>query len=437
MERFEKIKQLAKELLPRTVEFTQRLVRCPSIGGDEGKIAEISFNEMKKLGYDEVFKDDWGNVIGVVQGQDPGPTILFNGHLDHVPPGELSLWEGYDPYGGAVDVVKVDNRDMTAKEDARVIHGRGAADIKGGLASAIYSGKLLLMLREEGFALKGRFIITAVCLEEPGDQAGTTQLIDDTFKKLGWDYDGLVSCEPTSLDIAIGHRGRVEPVVSVFGKICHGSAPWLGINAVYKANKFIDIVANELPARFPEDPDLGRSSIALTIIKASPGQLSIVPERCDMNFDRRFVPPETPESCIKELQEIIDELAGQDPEFKAEVKIAEELRVFYTGRSVTIANKKKAWKISRDHAFVQAMAEGLKAVGQEVRYKHWYFGTDLSKVAGDDKKPALGYAAGQEQLIHVPIEKIRIDYVEQSIAGYAAGFIKIMDLPKDVFTLDC
>ena len=435
MERFERIKQLAKELLPETVEFTQRLVRCPSLGGDESKVSEICIEELRKLGYDEAFRDDWGNIIGVINGQEPGPTILYNGHLDHVPPGDLSLWEGYDPYGATVDVDEVDNRDMTAKEPAQVIHGRGVADLKGGLASAIYSGKLLLMLREEGCVLKGKYIITAVCLEEPGDQVGTIQLIDDTFKKLGWGYDGLVSCEPTSLDIALGHRGRVEPVVSVYGKISHGSAPWLGINAVYKANKFIEKVANELPDKLPDDPELGRSSIALTIIKASPGELCIVPERCDINFDRRFVPPETPESCIKQLQDIIDEIAGQDPQFRADVKIAEESRVFYTGKSVTIANKKNAWKIPREHAFVQAMAAGLEAVGQEVRYKHWYFGTDLSKVAGNDKKPAIGYAAGQEQLIHVPYEKIRIDYMEQSIAGYAAGFVKIMELPQEVFKL--
>ena len=434
MDEYRKVRQLAKELLPDTVEFTQRLVQCPSLGGNEKGAADICIAEMKKLGYDTVFRDDWGNVIGVISGQEPGPTILFNGHLDHVPPGELSLWEGYDPYGGAIDVVEIDNRDCSLQESAQVIHGRGVADLKGNLASAIYSGKLLLKLRGEGLSLKGKFVITAVCLEEPGDQVGTIQLIDDTFKKLGWDYDGVVSCEPTSLDIALGHRGRVEPVVSVYGKISHGSAPWLGINAVYKANKFIEKVANELPAQFPLDPDLGKSSIALTIIKASPGELCIVPERCDINFDRRFVPAETPESCIQELQNIIDGLAKEDPEFRAEVKIAEDERQFYTGKSVTIANKKIAWKISREHPFVQAMADGLAAVGQEVRYKHWHFGTDLSKIA-EDHKPAIGYAAGQEQLIHVPFEKIRTDYMEQTIAGYAAGFMKMMNLPKEAFRL--
>ncbi len=436
MDRFQKVRQLADELLPAAIEFTQRLVRCPSLGGDEKGAADICLAEMGKLGYDETLRDEWGNVIGVINGQEPGPTILYNGHLDHVPPGELSLWGKYRPYGGEVDVVEVDNRDASGKETVQAIHGRGAADLKGGLACQIYAGKLLLALRDAGVQLRGRYIVTAVCLEEPGDQVGTIQLIDDTFKKLGWDYDGLISAEPSSLDIALGHRGRVEPVVSVHGKISHGSAPWLGINAVYKASKFIDKVANELPQRFPADPDLGRSSIALTIIKASPGELCIVPERCDINFDRRFVPGETPESCIRELQAIIDELAAADPEFRAEVRIAEEVRTFYTGKTVTIANKKSAWKIPREHPFVRAMAAGLEAVGQEVRYKYWYFGTDLSKVVGDDRRPAVGYGAGQEQLIHTPAEMLRTDYMTQSIAGYAAGFLKMMELPREAFRVD-
>ncbi len=433
---YEEVTRLATQLRPQAVAFAQRLVRCPSPGGQEKGAADACLAEMQTIGYDQVFRDDWGNVIGVINGQQPGPTILYNGHLDHVPPGDLSLWEGYDPYGGAVDVAEVDDRTAGRKERVEVLHGRGAGDVKGTLACVIYAGKLLLELRKQGVAIKGRYVVTAVCLEEPGDQVGTIQLIDDTFRKMGWDYDGVISCEPSSLDIALGHRGRVEPVVTVHGKISHGSAPWLGINAVYKASKVIDKIASELPGKFPSDPDLGRSSIALTIIKASPGELCIVPERCEMNFDRRFVPGETPESCIQEIQDIIDELSKEDPQFKAEVRIAEVVQKFYTGKSVKIANKKKAWKTPKEHPFVRAMAAGLQAVGQEVRYRYWYFGTDLSKVVAEDGKPAIGYSAAQEQLIHTPLEKLRTDYMEQSIAGYAAGYLKIMELPKDAFQLE-
>jgi putative selenium metabolism hydrolase len=437
MEQYQRVCQLAKELLPEAVAFTQRLVRCPSAPGEEKNAADIFIAEMEKIGYDEVFRDDWGNVIGVINGQEPGPTILCNAHMDHVPVGDLSLWEGYDPFGGLVDVVEMDDRYAAKKEMAEVIHGRGTADVKGGMACHIYGGKLLLQLRKEGVKLKGKYIITAVCMEEFGDQVGTIQLIDDTFKKLGWSYDGVISSEASSLGFNLGHRGRVELLVSVHGKIGHASAPWTGINAVCKATKLIDIVTNELPKQFPpEEPDLGPSTICLTVINAIPGELCVVPERCDITFDRRFGPEETPEGCMQEIQEIIDKLSQEDPEFRAEVKISEVVREFYTGKSVTIANKKLSWKLSPEHPFVQAMADGLKAVGQEIQYRHWFGGTDLSKVVADDHKPALGYGAGQEQYTHVPFEVLRTDFMEKVIAGYAAGFLKLMELPKEAFRVD-
>ena len=94
-------------------------------GGNEKGVADLLLSEMNSIGYDQVFRDDWGNVVGIINGSQPGPTIVYNGHMDHVPPGELSLWGGYDPYGADVDVVEIDNRSATKKERAEVIHGRG------------------------------------------------------------------------------------------------------------------------------------------------------------------------------------------------------------------------------------------------------------------------------------------------------------------------
>lgn len=433
---FKKLNEMAAELKPDAIDFAQRLIRIPSLPGEEKAVSELYVAEMKKIGYDEVHRDEWGNIIGIIKGDEPGPTIMYNGHLDHVPEGDRSLWQGYNPYGGTIDVVEVDNQDMNGTELAEVIHGRGAGDTKGGDACIVYTGKALLKLRAMGYKLKGNYMVTIVSMEEAGDQVGMVQLTDITLPKMGWDYDGLISVEPTHLTIALGHRGRVELVVSVYGKVSHGSAPWLGINAVDKSTRLIDKVANELPRNFPADPDLGKSSIALTVINCSPGALCIVPEQCDITFDRRFVPGETPESCLQEIQDIIDEIAREDPEFKAEVRIAESERTFYTGNSTVIANKKNAWKMSAEHPFVQAMAQALEEVGQPVKYEYWYFGTDLSKSCATDRKPSLGYSPMQEQYIHTPFDKVRTDYMEKSIAGYAASFLKLMELPKEAFKLE-
>ncbi len=430
-----KLNEWAKELRPEAVNFCQRLIRTHGSSGNEKDVADLYLAEMKKIGYDDIFRDDWGNVVGIINGVEPGPTLMYNSHLDQVDPGALSAWEGYDPYGACLDVVDADNQDRTGSERIEVIHGRGASDVKGGGACQIYSGKVLLKLRQMGYRLRGRFMFSGVVLEEPAEQLGTIKLIDETLPAKGLTYDGVISSEASALKLYLGHRGRVEIRVTVSGRVSHGSAPWLGINAVNKATPLIERVEHELTPKFPSDPDLGRSSIALTIIQCTPGALCIVPDRCFITYDRRFVPGETPEGCVKEIQNLIDRMSAADPEFKAVAEVSRTVRTSYTGRSAEVPNIKEAWKMSTDHPFVRAAASAIGAVGQPVKYGYWNFGTDLSKICATDKKPAIGYSPMQEQYCHTPYDKVRTDYMEKSIAGYSALFLKLTALPKECFTL--
>ena len=432
---YRKLNEWAKGLRPEAVNFCQRLIRTPASSGNEKDVADLYLAEMKKIGYDDIFRDDWGNVVGIINGVEPGPTLMYNSHLDQVDPGALSAWEGYDPYGGRLDVVETDNQDRTGSERAEVIHGRGASDVKGGGACQIYSGKVLLGLRQMGYRLRGRFMFCGVVLEEPAEQLGTIKLIDETLPAKGLTYDGVISSEASSLKLYLGHRGRVEIRVTVSGRVSHGSAPWLGINAVNKATPLIERVERELTPKFSEDPELGKSSLALTVIQCTPGALCIVPDRCYITYDRRFVPGETPEGCVREIQDLIDRISAGDPEFKAVAEVSKNVRTSYTGKSAEVANIKEAWKISKDHPFVRAAASAIEAVGQPVKYGYWNFGTDLSKICATDRKPAIGYSPMQEQYCHTPYDKVRTDYMEKSIAGYSALFLKLTVLPKDCFTL--
>lgn len=429
------LNEIAARLKPSAVDFCRRLIRVPALPGEEKGVADLYLAEMQKLGYDDVFRDAWGNVIGIIRGNEPGPTLMYNAHLDHVDPGDPAEWLGYDPYGAAVDVAEMDNQDRTGTEMAEVIHGRAAADVKGGGACQIYAGALLRQLREQGRKISGNFMFTGVVLEETAEQLGMIGLIDETLPARGLHYDGVVSCEATSLKLYLGHRGRVELKVTIEGVTSHGSAPWLGINAVNKATAFIDRVEQVVKAEAVEDEQLGRSSIALTIIGCTPGALCIVPDRCQITYDRRMAPGETAESCVRQIQRIIDELAAKDPEFRAKVEIAAVPRTSYTGKTATLPNVKQPWKIAPGHLFVQAAATGLAALGQPVKYGYWDFGTDLSVVCGRDKKPAIGYSPMQEFYCHRPIDKVRTDYMEKAIAGNAAIFLEMGRLPQDAFML--
>jgi putative selenium metabolism hydrolase len=433
---FAEIERLAEMLKPATVEFCQRLIRVPALPGQEKGVADLYLAEMEKLGYDEVFRDSWGNVVGIISGTRPGPTIMYNCHLDHVEPGDYSEWLGYDPYGGVIDIDEMENQDRTMLEKAEVIHGRAAADVKGGGACQIYSGAILLRLREQGYELAGNYMFTGVVLEEPAEQLGMIKLIDETLPERGLHYDGVVSCEATGLKLYLGHRGRVELKVTIEGVTSHGSAPWLGVNAVNKATALIDRVQAVVEQNANKDDDLGQSSIALTIINCTPGSMCIVPDRCQITYDRRLVPGETAEGCVREIQAIIDALSVKDKDFRAKVEIAAVPRTSYTGKSATIPNVKQAWKIDKSHPFVQAASEGLKHLNQPVKYGYWDFGTDLSIICGRDRKPAVGYSPMQEFYCHRPIDKVRTDYMEKALAGNVAIFVELCRVSEADFTIE-
>lgn len=428
---YEEITRLARDMHPMAVDFAKRLLKVPALSGDEKGVADLYIKEMKELGYDEVFRDDFGNVVGIINGEEDGRTIMYNSHLDHVDTGDLSEWGGYDPYGGEIDICEIFDQDQIKIEKTEVIHGRAAADVKVGGACQIYSGGILIKLREMGYKFKGRYMFTGVVLEEPAEQLGMKMLLDNTFKERGIEYDGVVSSEATSLKLYLGHRGRVEILVTVEGVTSHGSAPWFGVNAVNKSTKLIDKIEEVVSKNAKKDEHLGKSSIALTIINCTPGSMCIVPDRCYITYDRRFIPGEEYKDCIKQIQGVIDELSKEDKDFRANVKVASVPRTTYTGKTVEVPNIKEAWKIDRDSEFVKAAAKALENVGQEVKYGYWDFGTDLSVIAGRDKKPAIGYSPMQEFYCHRPVDRARIDFMEKALAGNVSIFLSLSEVSKE------
>jgi putative selenium metabolism hydrolase len=416
------IKEISSELYMDMVAFGQKLVQTPSISGTEKALSELDLAEMEKLGYDEVFRDIHGNIVGIVKGTEPGPTIMYNSHMDHVSPGDASNWEGYDPYGGMLDFCKVDTWDKKPDE-AECIHGRGASDVKCGEAVQIYAGGLLVKLREKGFPIKGNFMFTGVVQEEPAEMVGMLHLVDKTLPERNLSYDAMVSSEATSLKLYCGHRGRVEMLITVYGRTSHGSAPWLGINAIYKAIPLINKIKDELYPSLPKDPDLGQASVSLNIIECSPGALSIVPDRCMLSLDRRTLPGETAESAVAQIKDIITELSSKDPDFKAEVTVKRAVETSYTGIYYDVPKVMAPWKISKEHEFVKAAAAALEAIGQPVRYGYWDFGTDASKTCGLDRKPTIGYSPMQEQYAHTPYDRCRTDFMKTALEGNVAIYL--------------
>lgn len=172
-------------LLQDTVDFTQRLIQTPSMPFEEAQLAEVVAAELQRLNFDQVWIDEIGNVNGRIRGTDPSlGALVLNTHLDHVDPGEPSLWS-VPPYSGTI----VGDR----------IVGRGACDIKGPLAVQVYSMAALL---RAGIRPRRDVVFTAVVEEEIGG-AGAIHWA----KHLDYDVDLVVLGEPSDNKIALGHRG--------------------------------------------------------------------------------------------------------------------------------------------------------------------------------------------------------------------------------------
>lgn len=419
----------AEDLQPQLVEFCRRTIETKSNSGEEKEVAELFAAEMEKLGYDEVFTDAWGNVVGIVKGTHPGPVIMYNGHMDAVDAGDPAQWEGYDPYIAVIDEQMMENPFTEEMEKTEVIHGRGSADLKCNLASQVYAGGVLAKMKREGADFKGVFLLTAVVLEENGEMMETVKLCEETLPAYEILPDAMVCCEPSSLKLMLGHRGRMEIRVEVRGKSCHGSSPWLGINAVEKSAELMKRVRTMMDTKTEENPYLGKPGIALTMYRCEPNELCIVPNKAVLIYDRRLIPGETAKSALEEIRTIADEIQSEDPEFDAEVSVNRNYRKAYTGIGEEIDSQKDVWIIDREHPFIRACREGLKEIGEPIKFDYWAFSTDTPQLGTIMHKPVIGYGPGQEYLIHTPQEKVRLDFLKRSLKGYIAMYLKASECP--------
>src|SRR5215213_9592639 len=196
------------------VAFAQRLIRTPSLPGDEGDAARLIRSEMQSLGYDETWIDEVGNVVGVIRGTGGGRSVMFNTHLDHVDVGDVSGWQ-FPPYEGKI-------------ADG-VLWGRGAVDIKGPTAAQVYG---IALLKRAGIAPPGDVYVAGAVQEEVGG-LGSLELARTTRT------DRAVIGEASNNELRRGHRGRIELIVRITGRACHASAPERGINPHFSLADFL------------------------------------------------------------------------------------------------------------------------------------------------------------------------------------------------------
>jgi succinyl-diaminopimelate desuccinylase len=301
------------------VDFTARLIRIPTInppGDAYPDCARAIGEKLIECGFAVDYIDADGrpehtpdhprvNVVGLRHGRHERPAVHLNGHFDVVPAG--AGWTR-DPFAGIVDEGR--------------IYGRGACDMKAGIAAAVFAAEAI---RRAGIELNGSVEISATVDEESGGFAGAAYLAErGRLTRDRLDY--VIIPEPLNVDrICIGHRGVYWFEVETRGRIAHGSMPFLGVSAIDHMAVILERVRSELAPALasrttgvPVVPDAARHATINVngIMGGQPidgGQTPCVADECRAIFDRRFLLEERFDSVKAEIRALLDRTAAATP----------------------------------------------------------------------------------------------------------------------------
>lgn len=368
--------------------FLRELCAIPSYDSQIRAAGERAEAEMRRLGFDDVWWDRMGNVVGVIG---DGPRkLLYDGHLDTVGVGDPQEWL-WDPFEG-----KIENG---------VLFARGACDEKGSVPGMIYGLALAKSL-----GLLGDFTAYYFGNMEEWNEGSPCQVLAEME---GIRPDFVVVGEPTNLRISRGQKGRAEYKIVAKGKSAHAASNHLGDNALYKLLPVIDAIS-KLEPQFRDDPFLGPGRITITDMAIQTVSINAVPNEAVAYVDRRLTIGETPEGELARLRDIVGD--------RADIQVSYTVydTPSYTGFSLPLDKIYPTWLMPEDHPFVQA---GLKAGkmlwGRMPTPGKWDFSTNGIYWAGKANIPTIGFGPGDEAHAHTVLDQVRLDDVIKATAWYA------------------
>lgn len=401
------------------LDLMKRMIAVDSQTCEEEALARLIVGEFQKAGI-EAFIDGVGNAVAIIRGEGKGPNIMFNGHLDRVPAGNLENWAPYKPFEPVLE-----NGD---------IYGRGVSDVQAGLATQIYA---MIAINDcvvkKGMKLPGDLIFTGVVQEEAAEMFGMEYFFDYTMKEHDLQVDVVYLCEASSNNIALGHRGKVELVIKTYGKMAHSSNPKAGINALDLMRPVLDHIFTEEGIDIRTDEKLGTGSITVTSCITRPGTLSTVPDECEISIDRRYTTEQTLDDVIHELQVIIDAVAAKNPEFKGTVEPRYYTETSWTGVTKRVKKFHPPWKTDWDNEYVQKTVAALRKIGQNPQETYWKFGTDGSSTAALHNVPTIGYSGADEKWAHQPQERVNFEEMVKTYEGNIAIVAELYNLDLALF----
>jgi succinyl-diaminopimelate desuccinylase len=381
-----KIKGSVDKNRDEALSFLRDLIRIPSVSCNESEISEFSVVKMKEVGFNTVKTDELFNAMGVLKGASKGKNLLINGHLDHVPVGNM-----VDPYSG-----KILNGSRFGVE-GEVMYGRAASDMKAAVAAMIMAG---YVLNDVGVELQGDYKVSAVTQEETGG-FGTIS----TIEKNNFVGDVIITGEATDMNISLGHRGTMKMGVVVKGRSCHASAPDRGLNAIYDSAELIRKIKTDLIPILPTNEIFGKTTIAVTRMDVNPNVGNVIPEECRLTIDCRNGPDYSAEKLKEDINHVIKSIKSENPSFDAYVlpysivRGQRKFTGFYTDPDV--------------YSEVEQVTRYVKNVLERTpKSTTWKFATD-GRFYSWLGIPVIGFGPGEERFAHTHEDHVKInDYLD-------------------------
>lgn len=404
------ISNAVEQSTDRLIELCSRLINIESVTGNEKAVQDEVAAILREIGFEvdmwepdddemrkyplfsetgESFKDR-PVVVGKLKGLNPskGKSLLINGHVDVVTPEPLSKWKT-DPFKATI----IDNK----------LYGRGASDMKTGLATAIFCAELL---KKRFGGLNNDITIVSVPGEENGGNGTVASLLRGYTKA-----DGAIFPEPTANQIQPAHRGAAFWRIHIEGKASHGGTKYKGHSAVEKGIKIVEALRKLEEERnrnicsknvYYKDYPL---SAPVTVGIFNGGQFtSGVPEYCMIEGCIEYVPGEKSKDVIKSFEDTVQAACAGDEWMLAHRPTVEWFGLLYEPASTDV-----------EHPLIQTAVESFEEMLHEKPAINGFeAGTDMRLLSNNFGVPGFMFGAGDIGMAHAPNEYVDIDELVKS-----------------------
>ena len=383
------------------VEFTRELVRIPSVfdparGLDEAPAAELVAAQMRAFGWEprvDVVAEGRPNVIATIDGDQPGRTLMFEGHTDVVTEGDHATWT-VDPFGAEL-------------RDGK-IWGRGSADMKSGVAAMLFAADALV--RSGSFP--GRIVLGAL-VDEEGMMLGVRDFV---AKGHATGIDGAICCEPEGGEICHVAKGALRIRIDLLGRMAHGAMPFEGRNPNRAAGNVIAALTGleeRLQSLHGTHEHLGLTWVTPTVMRGGePAQMNVLPGNASLWVDVRTIPAIDHDELISVVRDLARDASA----------------AYEVSASIEVIDNRPPVDVGENDPLVRALWDAHAAVATTPPRLGGVPGTtDGTMLTTLGAVPSVVYGPGGKWIAHQADEFVEVDDLIQHANVYVEAARRFLE----------